>query len=131
MRIGLLTGGGDCPGLNAAIRAVVKQGTGEYGHTIIGFRNGWRGVVDGDAVSWRQFDRDAQLHRLGRRFCLAAAASGYDGRAGIDREADGALLDADDECGWVGVGGDVRAGLPNELPHLHSPAGGGHRIEPA
>jgi 6-phosphofructokinase 1 len=48
VRIGLLTGGGDCPGLNAAIRAVVKRGTGEYGHTIIGFRNGWRGVVDGD-----------------------------------------------------------------------------------
>lgn len=48
MRIGLLTGGGDCPGLNAAIRAVVKQGLGEYGHSIIGFRNGWKGVVDGD-----------------------------------------------------------------------------------
>lgn len=50
MRIGLLTGGGDCPGLNAAIRAVVKQGLGEYGHSIIGFRNGWRGVVDGDVT---------------------------------------------------------------------------------
>ncbi len=48
MRIGLLTGGGDCPGLNAAIRAVVKHGEGDYGHSIIGFRNGWRGVVDGD-----------------------------------------------------------------------------------
>ena len=47
MRVGLLTGGGDVPGLNAAIRAVVKRGEGEYGHTIIGFRNGWRGVVDG------------------------------------------------------------------------------------
>ncbi len=48
MRIGLLTGGGDCPGLNAAIRAVVKHGMGTHGHTIMGFRNGWRGVVDGD-----------------------------------------------------------------------------------
>lgn len=54
MRIGLLTGGGDCPGLNAAIRAVVKQGLGEYGHQIIGFRNGWKGVVDGDVI---QLDR--------------------------------------------------------------------------
>ena len=50
MRIGLLTGGGDCPGLNAAIRAVVKHGVGTYGHTIIGFRNGWKGVVDGDVL---------------------------------------------------------------------------------
>jgi len=41
VRVGLLTGGGDCPGLNAAIRAVVKHGIGEYGHSIIGFRNGW------------------------------------------------------------------------------------------
>ncbi|HEY5518973.1 MAG TPA: 6-phosphofructokinase, partial [Cellulomonas sp.] len=48
MRVGLLTGGGDVPGLNAAIRAVVKHGEGTYGHSIIGFRNGWRGVVDGD-----------------------------------------------------------------------------------
>jgi 6-phosphofructokinase 1 len=50
VRVGLLTGGGDVPGLNAAIRAVVKQGEGEYGHSIIGFRNGWRGVVDGDVL---------------------------------------------------------------------------------
>jgi len=50
VRVGLLTGGGDVPGLNAAIRAVVKRGEGEYGHTIIGFRNGWRGVVDGFSV---------------------------------------------------------------------------------
>jgi 6-phosphofructokinase 1 len=50
VRVGLLTGGGDVPGLNAAIRAVVKRGEGEYGHSIIGFRNGWRGVVDGDII---------------------------------------------------------------------------------
>ena len=42
---------GDVPGLNAAIRAVVKRGEGEYGHTIIGFRNGWRGVVDGFSLN--------------------------------------------------------------------------------
>ncbi|QTE31118.1 6-phosphofructokinase [Pengzhenrongella sicca] len=50
MRVGLLTGGGDVPGLNAAIRAVVKRGEGEHGHSIVGFRNGWRGVVDGDVL---------------------------------------------------------------------------------
>jgi ATP-dependent phosphofructokinase / diphosphate-dependent phosphofructokinase len=50
VRVGLLTGGGDVPGLNAAIRAVVKRGEGEHGHSIVGFRNGWRGVVDGDVM---------------------------------------------------------------------------------
>lgn len=48
MRIGVLTGGGDCPGLNAVIRAVVKRGRSQYGHSLVGFRHGWRGVVDGD-----------------------------------------------------------------------------------
>lgn len=50
MRVGLLTGGGDVPGLNAVIRAVVKRGVGQYGHTIIGFRNGWKGLTEGDVV---------------------------------------------------------------------------------
>ncbi|HET9257311.1 MAG TPA: 6-phosphofructokinase, partial [Pseudonocardiaceae bacterium] len=47
MRIGVLTGGGDCPGLNAVIRAVVRKGIQAYGHEIIGFRDGWRGPVEG------------------------------------------------------------------------------------
>ena len=50
MRIGILTGGGDCPGLNAVIRAVVRKGIGEYGDEIVGFRDGWRGVLEGDTV---------------------------------------------------------------------------------
>src|SRR3712207_1670716 len=50
MRIGILTGGGDCPGLNAVIRAVVRKGIAEHGDEIVGFRDGWRGVLDGDTV---------------------------------------------------------------------------------
>jgi ATP-dependent phosphofructokinase / diphosphate-dependent phosphofructokinase len=46
MRIGMLTGGGDCPGLNAVIRAVVRKGVDEYGDALIGFRDGWRGPLD-------------------------------------------------------------------------------------
>ena len=47
MRIGVLTGGGDCPGLNAVIRAVVRKGVTTYGHEFLGFRDGWRGPLDG------------------------------------------------------------------------------------
>jgi 6-phosphofructokinase 1 len=47
MRIGILTGGGDCPGLNAVIRAVVRKAVDEHGDQVIGFRDGWRGVLDG------------------------------------------------------------------------------------
>ena len=50
MRIGILTGGGDCPGLNAVIRAVVRKGVTVHGHTIVGFRHGWRGLVEGDVI---------------------------------------------------------------------------------
>jgi ATP-dependent phosphofructokinase / diphosphate-dependent phosphofructokinase len=46
MRIGILTGGGDCPGLNAVIRAVARRAW-ERGHDVIGVREGWRGMVDG------------------------------------------------------------------------------------
>jgi ATP-dependent phosphofructokinase / diphosphate-dependent phosphofructokinase len=47
MRIGLLTGGGDCPGLNAVIRAVVRKAIDVYGDQVVGFRDGWRGVLEG------------------------------------------------------------------------------------
>jgi 6-phosphofructokinase 1 len=47
VRIGVLTGGGDCPGLNAAIRAIVRKGIEGHGHTIVGFRDGWHGPLEG------------------------------------------------------------------------------------
>jgi ATP-dependent phosphofructokinase / diphosphate-dependent phosphofructokinase len=46
VRIGVLTGGGDCPGLNAVIRAVVRKGIDGYGHAIVGYRDGWRGPLE-------------------------------------------------------------------------------------
>jgi 6-phosphofructokinase 1 len=48
-RVGLLTGGGDCPGLNAVIRAAVRRGLAD-GASLIGFRNGWAGVLEDDAI---------------------------------------------------------------------------------
>ncbi len=47
MRIGVLTGGGDCPGLNAVIRGVVRKGVKEYGYEFLGFRDGWKGPLEG------------------------------------------------------------------------------------
>jgi 6-phosphofructokinase 1 len=47
VRIGVLTGGGDCPGLNAVIRAVVRKGVEVYGHEFVGFRDGWKGPLEG------------------------------------------------------------------------------------
>jgi 6-phosphofructokinase 1 len=50
MRVGVLTGGGDCPGLNAVIRAVVRRGVQDYEFEFVGFRDGWRGPLEGDTV---------------------------------------------------------------------------------
>ena len=46
MRIGVLTGGGDCPGLNAVIRSVVRTATNHYDSEVLGFRDGWRGLLE-------------------------------------------------------------------------------------
>ncbi len=46
MRVGVLTGGGDCPGLNAVIRAIVRKGIDSGGHAIVGFHDGWRGPLE-------------------------------------------------------------------------------------
>jgi 6-phosphofructokinase 1 len=51
VRIGVLTGGGDCPGLNAVIRAVVRKGIQVYGDEFVGFRDGWRGPLEGDSIT--------------------------------------------------------------------------------
>ncbi|HEY7016608.1 MAG TPA: 6-phosphofructokinase [Streptosporangiaceae bacterium] len=51
MRVGVLTGGGDCPGLNAVIRAIVRTGVDEYGYEFTGFRDGWRGPLEGDTMT--------------------------------------------------------------------------------
>jgi len=48
VRVGVLTGGGDCPGLNAVIRAVVRKGAKDFGDEFVGFRDGWRGPLEND-----------------------------------------------------------------------------------
>jgi len=49
-RVGILTGGGDCPGLNSVIRAVVRKGS-QLGYEIVGLKNGWKGLIEADTVS--------------------------------------------------------------------------------
>jgi 6-phosphofructokinase 1 len=56
MKIGMLTGGGDCPGLNAVIRAVVRKGIFHYNDQFVGFLEGWRGVLEN---SYRALDLEA------------------------------------------------------------------------
>ncbi len=65
MRIGVLNGGGDCPGLNAVIRAVVRKGEGVHGDQLVGFRHGWRGVVEGETLELTIADSRGLIQRGG------------------------------------------------------------------
>ena len=51
MRIGVLTGGGDCPGLNAVIRAIVRKGINAHELVPVGFRYGWAGVLNNEEIA--------------------------------------------------------------------------------
>ncbi|MFN8035880.1 MAG: 6-phosphofructokinase [Acidimicrobiia bacterium] len=84
MRIGMLTGGGDCPGLNAVIRAVVRKGEGEFGHNLVGFRHGWRGVMDGEALDLTIESTRGLLHR-GGTILGTARANPYKTEEGAER----------------------------------------------
>jgi ATP-dependent phosphofructokinase / diphosphate-dependent phosphofructokinase len=64
MRLGVLTGGGDCPGLNAVLRAIVRAGA-RRDVSFVGFRDGWRGVLDDDPAELDLRTTRGILHRGG------------------------------------------------------------------
>jgi phosphofructokinase-like protein len=64
-RIGILTGGGDCPGLHAVIRAIVRKGINVHGHECVGFRYGWAGVLAEDTLPLTHETTRGILHRGG------------------------------------------------------------------
>lgn len=85
MRIGVLTGGGDCPGLNAVIRAVVRTANGRYGDSIVGFRDGWRGLLEDRKVQLANDDRNDRLLAKGGTMLGTARTHPDKLRAGIER----------------------------------------------
>lgn len=64
MKIAVLTGGGDCPGLNAIIRAVVIKGIHD-GHRVVGFKNGWKGLLESDHVELNRDSVSGIIYRGG------------------------------------------------------------------
>jgi 6-phosphofructokinase 1 len=83
VRIGLLTGGGDCPGLNAVIRAVVRRGLAEPGHGFVGFRYGWAGVLADDAIELTLRSTAGILPRGGTILGTSRTNPFADGRDGV------------------------------------------------
>lgn len=115
MRVGVLTGGGDCPGLNAVIRAIVRKGIKDYGYEFVGFRDGWRGPLEGDTMP---LDRAAVSGILPRGGTILGSSRTnlmkIDG--GVERVKDnmaGLGVDA-----LVAIGGEDTLGVARQL-HDH------------
>ena len=114
MRIGVLTGGGDCPGLNAVIRAIVRKGIDSYGHAIVGFRDGWRGVLESEYEELTIESTRGILHR-GGTILGTSRTNPYgreDGVATVATNLQGLNLD-----GLIAIGGEDTLGAAN---HLHA-----------
>jgi 6-phosphofructokinase 1 len=111
-RIGLLTGGGDCPGLNAVIRAAVRSGL-PAGHEFVGFRYGWAGVLGGDALELSMESTAGILPRGGTILGTSRTnpyAGGADGSALV--RASLARLDVD---ALIAIGGEDTLGVALRL----------------
>ncbi len=112
MRVGLLTGGGDCPGLNAVIRAVVRKGVDEYGDEMIGFRDGWRGVL-GNASEELTLESIRGILPRGGTILRSSRTNPFKREDGLDQVRDTfAKLRLD---GLVAIGGEDTLGVANRL----------------
>ena len=85
MRIGVLTGGGDCPGLNAVIRAVVRTAAARYGSSVVGFQDGWRGLLENRRVQLSNDDRTDRLLAKGGTMLGTARVHPEKLHAGLDQ----------------------------------------------
>src|SRR5574340_79875 len=85
MRIGILTGGGDCPGLNAVIRAVVRTADSRYGSVVVGFRDGWRGLLEDRKMPLANDNRIDRILTRGGTILGTARVNPDVLQAGLDR----------------------------------------------
>ena len=112
MRIGMLTGGGDCPGLNAVIRAVVRKGIDAYGDQLIGFRDGWRGVLEPSFTELTIESTRGILPR-GGTILGSSRTNPYKREDGVQRVRD--TLSDFNLDGIIAIGGEDTLGVANRL----------------
>jgi phosphofructokinase-like protein len=111
MRVGVLTGGGDCPGLNAVIRAVVRQAV-SYGDGVVGFRDGWRGPIEGDAQPLWIDDVRGILPR-GGTILGSSRTNPFKRDDGVERVKESLIAHALD--GLIAIGGEDTLGAASKL----------------
>ncbi|MGZ4692976.1 MAG: 6-phosphofructokinase [Acidimicrobiales bacterium] len=112
MRVAMLTGGGDCPGLNAVIRAVVRKGERQYGDELLGFVDGWRGVIDGET---RPLDVQAMRGTLPRGGTVLGSSRTNPFKIEGGVEACRASLERLGIDALIAIGGDDTLGVADKL----------------
>jgi phosphofructokinase-like protein len=112
MRIGMLTGGGDCPGLNAVIRGVVRKGEGYYGHNIVGYRGGWRGAIEGDSFDLAIGNVRGLLPR-GGTILGTSRTNPYTTEGGPEKVKE--TLQRDNVSALIAIGGEDTLGVAHRL----------------
>ena len=115
MRVGVLTGGGDCPGLNAVIRAVVRRGVQEYGYEFVGYRGGWRGPLEGDAAPLGIDDVRGILPR-GGTILKSSRTNPFKIEGGVEKIKDNLAKDGVDAL--IAIGGEDTLGVATKLADL-------------
>ena len=110
--MGVLTGGGDCPGLNAVIRAIVRKGVGAYGHEFVGYRDGWRGPLEGASQRLEIADVRGILPR-GGTILGSSRTNPTNEDDGITRVR--ATLESDGVDGLIAIGGEDTLGVATRL----------------
>lgn len=111
-RIGILTGGGDCPGLNAVIRAVVRKGVNEYGHAIVGYRFGWAGPLQGLTMPLT-IDNTSGILPRGGTMLGSSRTNPFKEEDGV--ESVKATLKSDNIEALIAVGGEDTLGVADKL----------------
>ncbi len=129
-RIGILTGGGDCPGLNAVIRAVVKHAKGSYGWEIVGVKDGFKGLYEQDYI---QLTREHTRGILSRGGTILGSSNRADPYAYPIKAPDGTIVPTDvseqirkhidylDLSGFVVIGGDGTMAISKKYADLGVP----------
>jgi 6-phosphofructokinase 1 len=115
MKIGVLTGGGDCPGLNAVIRGIVRKGAKEFDDEFVGFRDGWRGPLEDDTM---RLDVDAVRGILPRGGTILGSSrtNPFAIDDGVERIKDNLAAHGCDAL--IAIGGEDTLGVATKLADL-------------
>jgi phosphofructokinase-like protein len=115
MRVGVLTGGGDCPGLNAVIRAVVRKGVETYDYEFVGFRDGWRGPLENLTTPLTVKEVRGILPR-GGTILKSSRTNPFKVDGGVERIKDNLAANGVDAL--IAIGGEDTLGVATKLSDL-------------